>query len=104
MIYKKAGSRGFGLTYRVFQGYMKRLEKDGLVGRENVLNAFQYSFPEQQRAEIFSFIIAEIRKYSDCTLALGKESADVWQRSGLNPSRCACGCQFDAVEIKAGDN
>ena len=43
----------------------------------------KYSFSEEKRAEIFSFAIAEMRKYSDCPIALCKESASVWEKVGL---------------------
>jgi len=55
----------------------------------------KYTFPEDKRVEIYGFIINEIRKYSDCTVALCKESEAVWRTLGLNPSRCSCVCQFN---------
>lgn len=59
----------------------------------------KYSFPEKQRIEIFNFIISEIRKLSDCKIALCKESAKVWKRVGLELSRCSCVCQLDYRDI-----
>ncbi len=55
----------------------------------------KYSFPDEKRIEIFDFIINEIRKYSDCRIALCKESAGVWKQVGLDLSRCSCVCQLD---------
>ena len=54
----------------------------------------KYSFTEDKRTEIFDFVINEIRKYSDCKIALCKESAVVWQRLGLNSDACECACQL----------
>jgi spore photoproduct lyase len=59
----------------------------------------KYSFSEEKRTEIFSFIIREIREYSDCPIALCKESATVWERVGLNLSKCACACQLGPVDM-----
>jgi spore photoproduct lyase len=52
----------------------------------------KYSFSAEKRTEIFNFIIGEIRKYTDCLIALCKESADVWQKVGLDLTRCSCAC------------
>jgi spore photoproduct lyase len=60
----------------------------------------KYSFSEDKRSEIFSFVIQEISKYSDCKIALCKESAEVWDRTGLEKSRCSCVCQLDYVNMK----
>jgi len=54
----------------------------------------KYSFPAAQRVEIFRHVIREIRKRSDCTIALCKEDPAVWEAAGLNPSRCSCVCQL----------
>jgi len=59
----------------------------------------KYSFSESRRSEIFKFAIKEIRKHSDCRIALCKESADVWERVGLDLSRCSCACQLDYAEM-----
>jgi len=59
----------------------------------------KYSFSAEKRAEIFSFVIAEIRKYSDCPIALCKESAAVWERVGLPLSKCQCACQLHTVDM-----
>ena len=59
----------------------------------------KYSFNEATRTEIFRFVIEEIRKYSDCRIALCKESANVWERVGLDLSRCSCVCQLDYAEM-----
>ena len=63
----------------------------------------KYSFTEDERTEIFTFAIAEIRKHApDVTIALCKESASVWEAVGLELSRCACVCQFGAVDMAIG--
>ncbi|MBS3732293.1 MAG: hypothetical protein KGY42_05235 [Desulfobacterales bacterium] len=61
----------------------------------------KYSLNRSARAEIFSFAVNEIRKYSDCPIALCKESAEVWRDAGLAPSRCSCVCQLDAADMSA---
>jgi spore photoproduct lyase len=61
--------------------------------------AGKYSFSESKRSEIFRFAIGEIRKYSDCRIALCKESENVWSELGLDLSRCSCVCQFDYAEM-----
>ncbi len=59
----------------------------------------KYSFPEDERAELFRFAVAEVRKHSSCRIALCKESAAVWKRVGLELSRCSCVCQLDYAEM-----
>jgi spore photoproduct lyase len=59
----------------------------------------KYSFPADKRVEIFTYIINEIRKYSDCTIALCKESAEVWDSTGLDRSKCSCVCQYDYADM-----
>jgi spore photoproduct lyase len=59
----------------------------------------KYSFTEDLRVEIFDFIIREIQKYSDCPIALCKESAGVWNQVGLDLSRCQCVCQLDYADM-----
>jgi spore photoproduct lyase len=54
----------------------------------------KYSFSEDKRAEIFGFVINEIRKYSSCKIALCKESEALWRRLGLNADKCDCVCQL----------
>ena len=63
----------------------------------------KYSFSDDKRVEIFDFAIKEIRKYSDCRIALCKESADVWHRVGLELSRCSCVCQLDYADMAGSD-
>jgi len=55
----------------------------------------KYSFTEEKRIEIFGFVSNEIRKYSDCKIALCKESATVWKKLKMPLSRCSCVCQLD---------
>jgi spore photoproduct lyase len=59
----------------------------------------KYSFGAAQRTEIFRFVIDEIKKHSDCRIALCKESADVWTNTGLQLSKCSCVCQLDYAEM-----
>jgi spore photoproduct lyase len=59
----------------------------------------KYSYLEEKRIEIFDFVIREIRKYSDCPIALCKESAFVWEQVGLDLSRCQCVCQLDYADM-----
>jgi spore photoproduct lyase len=62
--------------------------------------AGKYSFTEDKRVEIFDFMIREIRKHSGCTVALCKESANVWNRLGLDLSQCRCVCQYDHADMR----
>jgi spore photoproduct lyase len=59
----------------------------------------KYSFSEKIRIEIFGFVIDEIKKYSDCKIALCKESAAVWKKLNMPLSRCSCVCQLDSVNM-----
>jgi spore photoproduct lyase len=59
----------------------------------------KYSYTENMRIDIFNFIIREIRKYSNCPIALCKESAYVWNQLGLDLSRCQCVCQLDYADM-----
>ncbi|MBT6341518.1 MAG: hypothetical protein HOJ48_19720 [Desulfobacula sp.] len=59
----------------------------------------KYSFSEDKRTEIFKFVINEIRKYSDCKIALCKESANVWDDTGLELSKCSCVCQLGYADM-----
>ncbi len=43
----------------------------------------KYSFSEKRRTQIFKFAIDEIRKYSNCKIALCKESGRVWNDTGF---------------------
>ena len=60
----------------------------------------KYSFSEDKRAQIFDFAINEIRKRSNCRIALCKESAGVWNKVGLPLSRCSCVCQLDYADMQ----
>jgi spore photoproduct lyase len=59
----------------------------------------KYSFSEARRTQIFNFVIDEIRKYSNCKIALCKESANVWDATGLDRSKCSCVCQLDHADM-----
>jgi spore photoproduct lyase len=59
----------------------------------------KYSFSEQERIIIFDFVIAEIRKYSECHIALCKESKSVWNQLGLDLSKMRCVCQLDFADM-----
>jgi spore photoproduct lyase len=71
-----------------------------IIGDSKKPKAGKYSFSEDKRAEIFEFMIREIRKHSDCTVALCKESANVWNRLGLDLSQCRCVCQYDHADMR----
>ncbi len=64
----------------------------------------KYRFNESKRNEIFSFAVEEIRKYSDCRIALCKESETVWNSVGLDVSRCSCVCQLEFAEMPVADS
>jgi len=59
----------------------------------------KYSYSKDQRIGIFNFAIQEIQKYSDCKIALCKESATVWAKTGLDISKCSCVCQLDYADM-----
>ena len=59
----------------------------------------KYSFPDEKRVEIFRHIINEIKKRSDCPIALCKESEEVWKATGLDASQCSCVCQLEPVDM-----
>jgi spore photoproduct lyase len=59
----------------------------------------KYSFSQKIRIEIFGFVIDEIKKYSDCKIALCKESAAVWKKLNMPLSRCSCVCQLDFANM-----
>jgi len=59
----------------------------------------KYSFQVDQRIEIFKFAVEEIRKYSDCDIALCKEIAPVWEAVGLDLKECMCVCQYDCADM-----
>jgi spore photoproduct lyase len=44
--------------------------------------------------DILRRVIKEIRKYSDCPVALCKESAEVWQNVGLDMATITCAYQL----------
>ena len=59
----------------------------------------KYSYPEDERYALFQFVTEEVRKHSDCDIALCKESNVVWDRLGLDISRCRCVCQYDGADM-----
>lgn len=59
----------------------------------------KYTFPDKQRLEIFRHVIGEIRKHSDCPIALCKESMEIWKATGLDAGKCSCACQFEPVDM-----
>ena len=59
----------------------------------------KYSFPVEQRIEIFKFAIDEIRKYSQCDIALCKEIAPVWEAVSLDLKECKCVCKYTHVDM-----
>jgi spore photoproduct lyase len=61
----------------------------------------KYSFSEEKRLEIFDFIINQVRKYSNCPIALCKESATVWDKVGLPLGQCSCACQLYPIDMVA---
>jgi len=82
-----------------FMEKMKPMFLPKLFAGNKKPKAGKYSFSEEQRTEIFKYVIEEIRKHSDCLIALCKESAEVWNKTGLQLSRCSCVCQLDYAEM-----
>jgi spore photoproduct lyase len=58
----------------------------------------KYSFPLKTRYLLFAALITEIRKYSDCPVALCKESSRLWKLL-LPLKRCRCVCQLESVDM-----
>jgi len=86
-------------------GYLERMEPmfpPMVVPGMKKPKVGKYSFTEDERAEIFDYVLGEVRKRSDCRVALCKESAAVWNRVGLPLSRCACVCQFESADMEPG--
>lgn len=60
----------------------------------------KWSFPTEQRVELFRFALAEIKKYSaTIPVALCKESDEVWGEVGLDLKQCECVCKFQPVDM-----
>jgi ParB/RepB/Spo0J family partition protein len=59
----------------------------------------KYSFSEEQRIELFQYAIDEIKKYSECDIALCKETKEVWDTVGLDLKECKCVCQYDSADM-----
>lgn len=79
-------------------GFMEpMLEKVKLDGGKKSVG--KYSFPGNMRHDLFGYAINEIRKYSDCDIALCKETSDMWQAVGLNLKECKCVCKYDSVDM-----
>jgi spore photoproduct lyase len=64
----------------------------------------KFSFTDDKRVEIFQFAIDEIRKYSDCPVALCKESASVWDMLDMDLRKCQCVCQLDYANMMETPN
>jgi spore photoproduct lyase len=83
----------------ILQGMMPMFEPKEIDGSKRP-KVGKYSYPEDKRVEIFDFIIREIRRHSQCTIALCKESANVWSQLGMDLSRCRCVCQLDYADMR----
>ena len=83
----------------ILQGMMPMFEPKIIEGSKRP-KVGKYSYSENKRIEIFDFIIREIRRHSDCTIALCKESANVWNQLGMDLSRCQCVCQLDYADMR----
>ena len=86
-------SPGHGL-----QDYMKDMEP--MFERDNDGSVGKHSFGRQRRIDMFSFVMKEIRRHSDCPIALCKEEPDVWNAVGLDISDCRCVCQLDSADCR----
>jgi ParB/RepB/Spo0J family partition protein len=73
------------------------LEESTLISGNKSIG--KYSFSQDQRIELFSYAIAEIRKHSECDIALCKETKDVWDSVGLDLKECKCVCQYDSADM-----
>jgi spore photoproduct lyase len=63
-----------------------------IEGRQQPLTG-KYSYSLGERIVIFKFVTDEIRRHSDCPIALCKESSDVISAVGLDPNHIECVCQ-----------
>jgi len=84
---------------QMMEGMMPMFEPM-IIGGSKKPKVGKYSYTEDKRVEIFDFMIREIRKHSGCTVALCKESANVWNRLGLDLSQCRCVCQYDHADMR----
>jgi len=59
----------------------------------------KFTYPEDTRVNIYSYIIEEIRKHSDIPIALCKETGSVWRAVGLDLSKVQCNCVWESVDL-----
>jgi spore photoproduct lyase len=59
----------------------------------------KFSYPEDVRVGIYSFIIEEIRERSSIPIALCKETKPVWEAVGLDLSKVQCNCVWESVDL-----
>lgn len=74
---------------------MKPMFEPKIFGESKRPKIGKYSFTEDERIMIFNSVIQEIRKYSNCPIALCKESNTVWKALGMDSSQCQCVCQYN---------
>jgi spore photoproduct lyase len=60
------------------------------------------TYSEDIRIAMYSFMIREIRRYSDIPIALCKETESVWSAVGLDLSKVQCNCVEDSVNLNLG--
>jgi spore photoproduct lyase len=78
-------------------GYLERMQpmfEPQVFPGSNRPRVGKYSFLEEERVNIFRFVIHEVRKYSNCPIALCKESSEVWDKVKLDSSAIRCACQL----------
>jgi len=77
---------------------MEPMFSGGRFSRNRKQASGKYSFPSDQRVRLFRLALDEIRSHAAgraATIALCKETEDVWKKVGLSVSRTACVCQID---------
>ena len=84
-----------------FMGEMEPIFPPKLFAGMKKPKSGKYSFTEDKRTEMFSVVVKEVRKYSDCRIALCKESPNVWKKLGMPLSKCICVCQLDYAAMSA---
>ena len=93
------GNMGPMFEPRIFEIKKKpKINKNGKQRKQRE-KIGKYSFSEADRVKIFDFVIQEIRKYSECPIALCKESAEVWNYLWLDLSKVQCVCQLDYADM-----
>jgi len=76
-----------------YQKRIRRMFKRKIKSDGERAQSMTYSFARGRRVKMYKHIIDEIRKYSDCPIALCRETRKTWKEVGLDSSDRACACR-----------